>query len=482
MKKYISDVITKEEIYNKWAMGMKILITAQTGAGKSYFIQNTLYEYCKENDIKCVLFSNRDLLKRQNMAFLEDKMDVFYVENYQNIEIKLDGGIDFGALFSKYQVVVFDEAHHFFFDSSFNRRTDLLLKTLKQKFPNKIFVFLTATPQILLEYHREYDLKYNLGSDYSYIESLSFYTKDSAVEAILQNLEYGEKAIFFANKTKDAYIMAEKFAEESSFICSESSDYKNHRNEETLREIALTESFSSKILCTTKVLDNGVNIKDPDVRTIIIETSDPINLIQSIGRKRILENSDKIKLYVKDVHNGILYQKIKECNQNLQFVEVLESFGSSEFQQLYKKRDFKSIVDNDYTVNVAKFHYYKFLKSVYNKMRKKEKGGFQEYVCELLKYDIAKVRFADDENKIGKMKDVLEEYVGKKIFKEDQMELRRRFFLSAHTNGIGNRNWSINAINGILKDEKIPFVISSDREFKGDMRGKRYWFVYKIEE
>ncbi len=351
-----------------------------------------------------------------------------------------------------------------------------------QKFPNKIFVFLTATPQILLEYHKEYDLKYNLGSDYSYIESLSFYTKDSAVEAILQNLEYGEKAIFFANKTKDAYIMAEKFAEESSFICSESSDYKNYRNEETLREIAFTESFSSKILCTTKVLDNGVNIKDPDVRTIIIETSDPINLIQSIGRKRILESSDKIKLYIKDVHNGILYQKIKECNQNLQFVEVLETFGSSEFQQLYKKRDFKSIVDNDYTVNIAKFHYYKFLKSVYNKMRKKEKGGFQEYVCELLKYDIAKVRFADDENKIGKMKDVLEEYVGKKIFKEDQMELRRRFFLSAHTNGIGNRNWSINAINGILKDEKIPYIISSDREFKGDMRGKRYWFVYKIEE
>ena len=57
MRKYISDIVTKEEI-DKWKSGQRILINSQTGTGKSEFIKNNLYEYCKLLNKKILLMSN----------------------------------------------------------------------------------------------------------------------------------------------------------------------------------------------------------------------------------------------------------------------------------------------------------------------------------------------------------------------------------------------------------------------------------------
>lgn len=48
--KYISEIISEKEIVT-WE-NQNILITAPTGAGKSYFIKNKLYDYALANNKK----------------------------------------------------------------------------------------------------------------------------------------------------------------------------------------------------------------------------------------------------------------------------------------------------------------------------------------------------------------------------------------------------------------------------------------------
>ena len=50
---YISDKLS-DEIIKSWEMESEenILIVAGTNAGKSYFIKNRLYAYCKKHNLK----------------------------------------------------------------------------------------------------------------------------------------------------------------------------------------------------------------------------------------------------------------------------------------------------------------------------------------------------------------------------------------------------------------------------------------------
>lgn len=56
---YIGDAIGNE--YKKWENGSTILLNAQTGRGKTYFILNTLLKYVTENDGFIFYFVNRKL-------------------------------------------------------------------------------------------------------------------------------------------------------------------------------------------------------------------------------------------------------------------------------------------------------------------------------------------------------------------------------------------------------------------------------------
>lgn len=78
------------------------------------------------------------------------------------------------------------------------------------------------------------------------------------------------------------------------------SEYLHSGNKQTcpaFRQITQSERFDCRFLFTTKVLDNGVNLKDKSIKHIIIEMPDIIEFIQCLGRKRICDAQDTIKLY-----------------------------------------------------------------------------------------------------------------------------------------------------------------------------------------
>lgn len=76
------------------------------------------------------------------------------------------------------------------------------------------------------------------------------------------------------------------------------SEYLNSGNKDeslAFRQITQNACFGCQMLFTTKVLDNGVNLKDKAIKHIIIEQTDMVEFMQCLGRKRVQSPDDTIK-------------------------------------------------------------------------------------------------------------------------------------------------------------------------------------------
>ena len=479
IRKYISDIITPDEI-SKWKSGDRILIHSQTGSGKSEFIKNNLYDHCVLNDKKILLLSNRNLLKNQNLIDIEDKLDYIDALNYQQLEAKVIGGFSPTELFSPYDYIVYDEAHYMFADSSFNRNTDLLLEPVKNTPDDKILIFITATPDALLDYQPEYSYKYNLQQDYSYIKNIYFYNRLSTIESIIKNIPYNEKVIYFGSNAQQTWEESIKF-KDSTFICSVSNKLHNKSDQNTIKQIVRECRFDSRLLFATKLLDNGVNIKDHEIKHIIIDMLDPISFIQCLGRKRYLIEDDNITLYIKNYHGGKIYYVLSDINSKLKFIVDFNELPEKDFINKYRKENFDGLIDNDMKINWAKYQYYLTQKRLLENMfLDQEKIGYKKYICKLLDFDTSKIKSADQEFETLSMRKLLRKYVGIKMFKDDREKFKILFFNNIFTpKKTDYIARGIKAIGGILEENRLRFEIHSRQETKGSNRNKTYWIIEK---
>lgn len=483
MKQYISDIITIDEI-KKWKLGQRILICSQTGTGKSEMIKNNLYDYCKSINQKILLMSNRILLKKQNEFDIGEKKDIISLHNYQEFENRILKGInDIWELFEPYQYIVFDEGHYFFADSAFSDTTDLLIYPIKNTPKNKILICLTATPPALLNYQPDFDFKYNIPKDYSYIKNIFFYDRNSkisenAIESIIYNIPKNEKILYFGSNVDDIYKLSTKF-KDATFICSESNKLASKSDKNTMLEIEQKAMFSKRMLFATKVLDNGVNIKDKALKHIIIDTLDPISFIQTLGRKRSISYDDEITLYVKNYHKGQIHYTIEGINNKLLMMEDFTKMVLMDFKQKYPNYSFDEIINENYQINISKYQHYltakKLLLRIYDN---KNVDAFARYICNLLNKDIRYTKDAFLEFEKVSMKELLEKYLGIKMFFDNQEIFKNMFFKTIFTTKKTNYDKrGINAINSIIEEDNQKFHINKRRESKGNNRGKYYWIV-----
>lgn len=125
---------------------------------------------------------------------------------------------------------------------------------------------LSATADLLKEYFSsKITATYTAEADYSYIESVSYYTKKDTLLKILDNIPADEKAVVFGDNKERLQELNRRYS---------NSAYLSGDNKETnpvFSEIVQTEHFECRMLFTTKVLDNGVNLKDKAIKHIIIE-------------------------------------------------------------------------------------------------------------------------------------------------------------------------------------------------------------------
>lgn len=190
---------------------------------------------------------------------------------------------------------------------------------------------------------REDDLRQRKNSDFLYygipfdfprVTPVYFTTRDEILKAIISTPSE-EKWLIFTDSKEDGNYFKEKLIDiaqdrgqdfpktfnltETTFITSSSRKMKGLREFKTFENIISKERFEQRVVIATKVLDNGVNIKDPQLKHIVIDAYEKTEFLQMLGRKRWINEEDRAFLYIKNIPEGTLRRKVK--NQTLSIVQ-----------------------------------------------------------------------------------------------------------------------------------------------------------------
>src|SRR5690606_9493191 len=330
-----------EEV-EQWKSGDIITISAGTGAGKSYFIKNDLYEYCKQQGKKILmLIHRRNCVDQFQMELDRDgKNDVIDIMTYQKLEAQARKFINIEL--GKYDVIVCDESHYMLFDSRFNSYSDLSLNAILKSDSLKIFMSATGNQMkmFLNDYKGIETIDYDIPKDYSYIEHLEFFVEDVLEEYLKEAIEKNIKAIFFIQSAEKAYELHKQFKQHSMFNCSSgNSKYYKYVDQDKVNAMLENERFDDLILITTSVMDSGVNIVDPELHNVVCDIEDIGTLIQCVGRKRLTGEDDFIHLKVKALNNKRLGGMYTKAYNELKSADVLMDKG----EQAYVAENYRGI-------------------------------------------------------------------------------------------------------------------------------------------
>jgi len=486
-RQYISDKIGDE--YKEWEKGEIILIKSPTGTGKSTFITNILFKWIKDQHKRMLLLSNRTLLYEQQVNEInkQNRRGFYHIE--------LDTYQSFKEDINYYHYVVCDECHYFFEDSPYNRSTDTVYKQIKNQ-PDCIIILLSATPQIIetiLDSKKMITRKYDLPSC---IENYSLYRfkKRTSINGIIKQIreEYPEdKILFFTQSAKIAYE-THKLFRDSAFLCSKySKTYASEVNKPQFKalwdSISLKSKFDCKLLCATTALDNGINIKDDSVKHIIVDVFSPITLAQCIGRKRLKEQ-EHINIYIREYNDSEITIKKNNAQAELRYYFDFINLKTREFKLKYEKipnwRIFDFDTDSehmDYIVNECIRDQYSFIDQFCDYCFKGN-DAYLKYICKIVGLNIDTAIDIVGEIRYEKLELVMEKWVDTKLFND---ELRREFidafFLAVEGCSLNKKCQGYNTMNGILKDNKLPYLVKSVKETKGQNKGKHYWIIKSID-
>lgn len=366
-----SDSSIKIGNINRWEPTQAIFISAQTGQGKNYFIENELIPYMRElnhknlTHHKVLILSNRVALKQQIVKRIkenddsdnEDEAIYLYGEfadamTYQSLlynEKHLEKKQKNNKL--KYIYVICDEAHFFTSDAAFNPHTQRILTAIIRIFQNAIRVYMSATPNECLKYIVKYENEfqgalnsgreqdkwkystmalYHFKRDYSYLDIMYYSDIQELYKEIVSSVNEKKKRwlIFIDDREKCEKVKKEleKCGKENdSPLVIESND----ANTQNKTEIVFAVNADSKknqdyismvknerlnkdtyVLITTSVLDNGINLTNID--NIVVSDMEKVKCLQMVGRARVKGVDDRKNLYIKRFDSKYVEDRIKD--------------------------------------------------------------------------------------------------------------------------------------------------------------------------
>lgn len=469
MAKKVSELITEEEVLN-WSKGDTITITAGTGAGKSYFVKNMVYDIAKRDNQKILMLVHRTNCKNQFEYELnkDGKSDIITVMTYQTIEYKELHNLEFDL--SEYDYIFADEFHYFMSDASFNKTTDLSLQVILNN-RQAIRVFMSATGNDVSDYLKDYKAlnvkAYNLDINFNYIESLAFYYKDETLEYYMdQAINNKQKSIFFIQSAEKAYNLYKNYKEHSMFNCSKSNKLFKHVNKDKLQNLLMNERFNDLILITTTALDTGVNIIDEDLNHVLCDVSNPNTLIQCLGRKRIQHENDKLHVTIKSIPNTVIGGRLTTVRRNKQMTDFFYEGGIVKVMQSFPRQYDKSVVLYDTMkkgqlikeVNELAYNKYANDEAIYKEMLANGEHGHMRYIVNLLNHTNYTVQESVQEAQC--LSDYLESLVGKVMLKViDRQEVIQTINIKQN----GRLVKSLKAINSVLEEKRFKYQIKQFR-------------------
>lgn len=330
------------------------------------------------------------------------------VINYQSFIGKVKAGYIPQEFLLKHYYVIFDEVHFFLEDSLFNPYIFKCFDLLMQNYNNSVKVFISATITEVMEVidtdilefyaHRRNNIDhltikkpvfyYKINPSIAKYTPYYFFDEKEIISAIKHNKVEDKWLIFVSSKkygtelkakiesaineliydaeyklricrtelrslhneerTKKRelikYLEAERSRLKGStveFICSDD------KRRTTTKTIEKTSKFTQKILIATKVLDNGINIKDSDVKHIVLPFSHRVDFIQMLGRKRVEEN-ETVNLYIQYLKDSKIEFRSNKY-KNLSYV-------CSKVEQIRDSLDFLNHTHSIPSMNKAIMH------------------------------------------------------------------------------------------------------------------------------
>lgn len=357
----------------RWEPTQPVFISAQTGQGKNYFIENTLIPYVRELNHKnatrkkILIFSNRRALKEQLVSHTKSRTNYFYPDDYVDVMVYqnlLDQANRLEAIQNKanrrYAFVICDEAHFFSSDSMFNPYTHKILEKLVYLFRESVRIYMSATPYDCLEHIIRQEktsekyapmVFYHFDRNYSYLDIKTYTDHDELIPIIqesvmkkkerwlvfIDNIEGGNR---FANKLKTLNDTADKKMEQKVATLD-----SRKKQEPLFESLVLNEALDKEtfVLITTSVLDNGINLNNID--HIVASSLDKVQVLQMVGRARKTAENQNKTLYLKRPDKAYVERRIANLEEqkeayhkfNLAYGATKESRGSStyDFQMEY---------------------------------------------------------------------------------------------------------------------------------------------------
>jgi superfamily II DNA/RNA helicase len=537
MKKLNLDWVTdsiKDE-YKKWKKGDTVLISAQTGTGKTYFITNKLLDNLMDHE-RLLLVCNRTQLKRQlkkdllqkyNQAIPEtleeldgittiaDKVTItsyHAISNTIKEEIYGDGSIK--SSFDYYDYIVFDECHFMFSDGSFNNKIRFAYdKIVRRYYPYIVKIFISATMHEVrhpIIYNVEsiansgFGLdtptihEYTTGNDYSYLKP-QYFNKIETIINLIKNDSTDEKwLIFISDIQRDGNQILEEIGEEKCSLI------KSGTISEELNSIINNSQFSKKVLVCTKAMDNGININDPKLKNVVIMTWDRITFIQMLGRKRVdIDNPDEVNLFIPTRFKKSFMSKLKSYYDKKKEVDLLDK-NQMEFYKKYDNdlKDFNGMNDvfyrdlktGDIKINPVgrkRLHEdIKFAEGMVEKFDNDKYAFIREQLNWIglsdsnLEENLLEDVYVNEE--IETLENHLESIAGQKLFNDEQQQLSdliiKELITVSKKTDYRTKRLKPSTLETMIRIQlNLPFAVSkSKQETNGELRGKRYIIVSKI--
>lgn len=512
-KQYVSSKISEEQLVS--LTEGNYMIFAGTGAGKTYFIKNTMKYFAIENNKRVLVLFPRDAIKEQTkkdlgqVGEIETYSDIAYkhyiqVMNYQSLMNRIKEDEDY---LDKFDYIVCDEAHYFVNDSWNNKTQDELEAILNSKTTKiymtatyKAFVKLFESRNIKYEtLYKQYGIDFNLHSMSKNIRNIYTTTSRDRYLAFIQQRE--NKVLSIHSTIQSAYEST-LILKDSAFICSESrKDYSKHIDKDTLEYLNKNKKFDKRILCATSVIESGVDIIDSQLDLIGLDgyfTEETI--LQGIGRKRFTTDEDVLDILILEPNRKSIGTRIGILEKNLEDVEKIRTKGFEAFLEGRKDKIEKANfirIENDgrLTLDYTKIEsmkselqwLYNIYKSSITDYVRDVHGAVQSQVINLDKLDLEL--------------EIFEKFVGKKLFKkydkdvethigEEEYGLQEQFkealkneFGLRANNGSKETSLGIKTINAFFEENNINYRVenfSKSTRINGKKKELTYWELIEI--
>lgn len=534
---YLEEIIGNQ--YRNWKSGEWIFVSAPTGTGKTTFVLNQLVPEAQNAGKEVLFLSNRTILRDQvknivarrqgidaDMRFLKEveEFDGITLMSYQKVQALMENT----SLYSwfdvkRYMYVIFDEAHYILEDSTFNAKVIYIEKFINRCCCTKIFM--SATIQEVQSYILENYLQSKIietgerqVTPYITLVPLKTYTSNIGIYSYLWMIDVPQYARNAEIKYFDNYNqIADKVNQSSTkwlIFCNNKGkvgEWKNRINrsyeivsaddkeKSIITEIISSEKFSTEVLITTKLLDNGVNFKDENLKNLVIDTISEVEFVQMVGRKRLKEG-EKITIYIPKKtkmffvgYDNLHFSKIlKVLESNIQrrtFVqEVLDDSEMYDIVRRFfiyssKKQD---VGEDGMVLNNAGLYKVRRLNAFVKRMEEELQTDKYAFVKAQLQWLGVDESF-DQENDLtlenqktilDALKNYLTQLEGEELDKNLQAEFRKKITEFMHSNKYefkAGRVAGKSSINEFFKMLQINYVVDVKKAAKkGDVTK---WFI-----